>query len=170
MTPFKLLDIEELEAVLYTDGCKPLKDLKSVDAQYRVYSYKNEVKDFLIFQYYEMRDETEDNLLPDHIWSRILIGPAFGEGTQVLQHGLLTMPLIVINEHNGNSIVEIINDGIVAFEVNGDRELAKEVYKWMKESPLEYAWKRLGEEIIDGYIKGLMGGDAKKFLINTLIE
>lgn len=170
MTPFKMIDYEEMEAILYSADCKALKDLKSVDAHYHVYSFGQVFidKEFLIFQYYEPRDEDEEeDLLPEHIWSRIIIGPSFGEGTQVLQHGMLTLPLIVINEHNSRSIVEVVNDGIVAFEVNGNRELAKEVYLWMKENTVEYVFKRLGENIIDGYAKGLLGGDAKEFLINT---
>lgn len=169
--PFKFLDAEDLEALLMSADTKVLKDLKSVDGNYHLFSHAQPISgnELLIFQYYVPNDdeEGEEGILPDNIWSRIFIGPAFGEGTQVLQHGMLTFPLIVVNEHNANSIVEIVNDGIVAFEVNGDRELAKNTYLWIKNTSIEGVFQRLGEEIIAAYSNGLMGGEAKKFLINT---
>jgi hypothetical protein len=169
--PFKFLDAEELEALLMSSDTKTLKDVQSVDGNYHMFSHVQPLSggELLIFQYYvpSLDDEDDEGVLPDNIWSRIFIGPSFGEGTQVLQHGMLTFPLIVVNEHNANSIVEIVNDGIVAFEVNGDRELAKNTYLWMKKTPVEGVFQRLGEEVIAAYMNGLMGGEAKKFLINT---
>ena len=170
---FKFLDAEDLEALLLSADTKVLKDMESVDGHYHVFSHVRPITggELLIFQYYVpttgLDDDEDEGVLPDNIWSRIFIGPAFGEGTQVVQHGMLTFPLIVVNEHNANSIVEVVNDGIVAFEVNGDRELAKSMYLWMKQNTVEAVFKKLGEELIDSYIRGLMGGEAKKFLINT---
>ena len=166
--PFRMLELEEMEAILFSANCKALKDVQSVDGNYHMYSHKTDLleeREFLIFQYYVPDDE--DGILPDNIWSRIFVGPAFGEGTQVLQHGLLTFPLIVINEHNGNSIVEIVNDGAVAFEVNGDKELAKKVYLWMKQNTIEHVFRALGERIIGKYTEQIIGGEAAKYLINA---
>jgi len=165
MTPFKFLDFDDYAAIQFT-GAKSLKDCVCVNGRYEVLLYKVEDvdKEYMIFKYYEKEDE--EAVLPDHIWSRIFIGPAFGEGTQMLQHGLLSVPLIVINAGNEESVFEVINDGIVAFEINGDKEIGKSLYLWMKNNTLEYVFEKLGQEIIEGYINGLSGGDAKDFLIN----
>lgn len=169
MTPFKMLDFDEYAAIEIAGQIKRLKDCNCKNGKYEVSLYKTDTegREFMIFKYFEEGDE--DAILPDHIWSKIFIGPSFGEGTQMLQHGLLSVPLCVVNGANEGSIYEVINDGIVAFEVNGDRELGKNLYLWMKNNTIEYVFQRLGEEIIDGYVSQLQGGDAKKLLINNPI-
>jgi hypothetical protein len=163
-TPFKFLDFDDLEAIKFA-GARRLKDCICPNGAYRVYLFKadGQEKEFMIFAYYEPGDD--EAVLPDHIWSRILIGPSFGEGTQMLQHGLLSMPLMVINSINEESIMEVQNDGIVAFEVNGDKEVGKSLYLWMKNHEIEHVFKRLGEQIIDTYVSQLNGGEAKRLLI-----
>lgn len=168
MTPFKMLDFDDFAALEFA-GAKRLKDCVCPNGRYETLVYKTDSevgKEFLIFRYYDKDDE--EAVLPDHIWSRIFIGPAFGEGTEMLQHGLLSVPLCVVNGANEESVYEINNDGIVAFEVNGDKEVGKSLYLWMKENTIEYVFKRLGEEIIDGYKSALQGGDARHFLINPV--
>lgn len=168
MTHFKFLDYENFNAIDFA-GAKTLRDCICRNGRYQVklFAVEDQEKEYMIFRYYEKDDE--EALLPDHIWSRIFIGPAFGEGTQMLQHGLLSVPLCVINIGNEGSVFEVQNDGIVAFEVNFDKEVGKNIYLWMKSHTIEYVFERLGQEIIDGYIKGLSGGEAVNFLINKEI-
>lgn len=164
-TPFKFLDYGDYEAITIA-GVKRLKDCIAVNATYEVVVYKSDIggREFLIFKYYDPSDD--EAVLPDHIWSRIFIGPAFGEGSEMLQHGLLCAPLVVINGHNEESVVEIQNDGIVAFEVNGDVKVGKKVYLWMKQHTTEEVFTTLGEEIIRQYRESLIGGgSAKDFLV-----
>lgn len=163
--PFKLVPFEDYEAIIFTNP-KQLKDCIGEHASYKVNVFQSADKEFMIFRYFEAEDE--DAVLPDHIWSRIFFGPSFGEGTQMLQHGLLSIPLCVINGANEDSVFEVQNDGIVAFEVNGDVKLGKALYLWMKEHSPEHIFRVLGEQIIEGYMGGLQGGDARKFLINTI--
>lgn len=166
--PFIFLEAEELDAMQTGVDCRELRDLKSVDGNYHVYLFKTDIpseKEYMVFQYYDPEDE-DGGYLPDNIWSRIFIGPSFGEGTQLIQHGLLTIPLIVINEHNDSSIVEIKNDGIIAFEINGNKELGKKAYLWMKQTKVEDIFRILGEQIIDLYVSSTLGGGASRFLIN----
>ena len=169
MTPFKFLDFDDFSAIQFA-GAKKLRDCICPNGRYEVVLFNSETqeKEFMIFRYYDPKDE--EAVLPDHIWSRIFIGPSFGEGTQILQHGLLSIPLCVVNENNEQSILEINNDGIVAFEVNGDKDLGRNLYIWMKENTLEYVFERLGKEIIDSYIGSLSAGDAKSFLINNNLQ
>ena len=159
--PFTFLDTIDLEELSEHPATKAYSHfVQAVDCMYKMWVHRPEGKEYLILQYLE---EDGDTTVPDNIWNRIILLPAIGVGTELIQSDLLTIPISVITEKNFDALLEYHNDGIVSFEVNSPA-IGKSVLEWVKNQTAKQMFDSLGKYIIEGRKDALTKGGIEDFL------
>jgi hypothetical protein len=159
--PFTLLEMIDLEEISEHPATKAYQHfVQAVDCMYKMWVYCPEGKEYLILQYLE---EDGDTTVPDNIWNRIILLPAIGVGTELIQSDLLTIPISVITEKNFDALLEYHNDGIVSFEVNSP-DVGKSVLEWVKNQTAKQMFDSLGKYIIECRKVALAKGGIEDFL------